>query len=158
MILGRALRRGPVCLGPLREDQNPLRLVVSCILYYVQELRRLMGLTPTPPSRWPVSSAAASTPTSIPPARASVPGPRPPNPPPVDPSLNTRLRDMEERQGGLQREFSEASRIMKDMMGQFDSLRRDLLARRESNPPVHNEGNPSVNQVGAPHQQVGVGP
>ena len=158
MIPSRALQREPVCLGPSREDQSPLRLVVSCILYYVQEMRRLMGLAPAPPSRWPVSSAAASTPTSIPPAQASVPGPRPSNPPPVDPALNTRLRAMEESQGSLQREFSEASRIMKDMMGQFDSLRRDLLARRESNPPVHTEENSSLNQVGAPHQQVGVVP
>ena len=153
MIPSRALQREPVCLGPSREDQSPLRLVVSCILYYVQEMRRLMGLAPAPPSRWPMSGAAASAPTSIPPARASTPGPRPPNPPPIDPSLNTRLREMEERQGHLQSEFSDASRIMRDMMVQFDSLRR-----RESNPPVHNEENSSVNQVGAPHQQVGVEP
>ena len=158
MIQSRALRREPVCLGPLREDQSPLRLVVSCILYYVQEMRRLMGLAPAPPSRWPMSGAAASAPTSIPPARASAPGSQPPNPPPIDPSLNARLGEMEERQGHLQSEFSDASRIMRDMMGQFDSLRRDLLARRESNPPVHNEENSSVNQVGAPHQQVSVEP
>ena len=115
-----------------------------------------MGLAPAPPSQWPVSSTAASAPTSIPPARASPPGPRPPHPPPIDPSLNTRLRDMEERQGHLQSEFSEASRLMRDMLGQFDSLRRDVLARRGSSPPVHNEQNSSINQVGAPHQQVGV--
>ena len=153
MILSRALRRRPVCLGPLREDQSPLRLVVSCILYYVQEMRRLMGLAPAPPSQRPVSGAAASAPTSVPPARASAPGSQPPNPPPINPSLDARLREMEERQGRLYSEFSDASRVIRDMMAQFDSLRR-----RESNPPVQNEEDSSVNQVGAPLQQVGVKP
>ena len=60
---------------------------------------------------------------------------------------------MEERQGRLYSEFSDASRVMRDMMAEFDSLRR-----RESNPPVRNEEDSSVNQVAAPHQQVGVKP
>ena len=153
MIPSRALQREPVCLGPLREDQSPLRLVVSCILYYVQEMRRLMGLAPAPPSQRPMSGAAASAPTSVPPARASAPGSQPPNPPPINPSLDARLREMEERQGRLYSEFSDASRVMRDMMAEFDSLRR-----RESNPPVRNEGDSSVNQVAAPHQQVSVKP
>ena len=63
---------------------------------------------------------------------------------------------MEENQGSLQREFSEVAKIMENMLGQFDNLRRDLLARRESNPPVHTEESASLDQVSVPHQQVGV--
>ena len=153
MIPSRALQREPVCLGPSREDQSPLRLVVSCILYYVQEMRRLMGLAPAPPSQRPMSGAAASAPTSVPPARASATGSQPPNPPPINPSLDARLREMEDRQGHLYSEFRDASRVMRDMMAEFDRLRRG-----ESNPPVRNEGDSSVNQVAAPHQQVSVKP